>query len=103
MTRRDLAWRGLGAVIASAGCVPGLFGRYYDNPGLGLLGFVLAMIGLVLIVQGKRAPAALRVEFGRHRMLPHAIHARRCQRLDKASSRLVAAEPLDGNGIDTAP
>jgi hypothetical protein len=77
-----MAWRTTGVVLAAAGSLPGLLGRYYDDPGLGLLGFVFAVIGLVLIIQGKRVPAALRIELSRHRMLPEAIRTYRQRRLD---------------------
>jgi hypothetical protein len=80
-----MTWRGAGVALVGAGSLPGLSGQYYDNPGLGLLGFVLAVAGLALIVQGKRVPAALRIERSRHRLLPQAIRAHRRQRPDHLS------------------
>lgn len=80
MTRRDRAWRGLGvglvalAVIARVGYGDGA------RTELGVAAFLLCLAGLVLIVQGKRVPAALRVELGRHRLLAQAIRDRRRNR-----------------------
>jgi hypothetical protein len=44
----------------------------------------VALIGLVLIVQGKRVAAAVRVERSRHRALLAAIRARRARRSGEA-------------------
>lgn len=80
MTRpADRWWRGAGVVLLVAG---GLAGALSDAGAMGgasvlLLGFPLAMLGLVLVVQGRRAPLAIRVECSRHRMLPERLHARR--------------------------
>lgn len=76
LKRRDLAWRGLGlGILALAGAIgPGeMFGV---GGGLGLVAFVAAAIGLVLVIQGRRVPAALRIERSRHRALPEVIHRR---------------------------
>lgn len=77
MTHRDLMWRGAGlALVAVAGIA-----RLADGTGahsaLTLLAFILMLLGVVLLVQGKRVPAALRVERSRHRMLAQAIRQRR--------------------------
>jgi len=77
MTHRDLAWRAAGAALFALACLAGLAGLAGATGKLGLPGFALALIGLALIVQGRRVAAALRIERGRHRMLAQAIHARR--------------------------
>ncbi|OJU22422.1 MAG: hypothetical protein BGN95_09520 [Sphingomonas sp. 66-10] len=76
MTARDFAWRALGALLmigsyAASALVPTAVARATALPG-----FAVAIAGLVLLVQGKRVALALRIERGRHRELPRAIHAR---------------------------
>lgn len=79
MTRRDIAWRLAGIVMIAAACASAGF----DKPAAGwsalipLAGFTLAITGLVIAVQGKRIPAAFRIERSRHRLLPMAIRMRR--------------------------
>ncbi|MGH6616562.1 hypothetical protein [Sphingomonas sp.] len=80
MTRRDLMWRGGGAAIFALACAAGLAKGPDASASMGLLCFALALFGAVLMVQGKRVSAALRIERGRHRRLPQAIHERRCRR-----------------------
>lgn len=46
-----------------------------------LLSFVLAVAGLLLLVQGQRVSKAWHVERGRHRNLVTAIRARRTRRI----------------------
>lgn len=74
MTGRDALWRGAGAATFA-----GAIGTC-ALPGIGvavqLLCFVLAVAGIVLMIQGRRVPAALRIELSAHRSLPQAIHAR---------------------------
>jgi hypothetical protein len=72
---RDLAWRGIGlAALALAGAIARSPG---DGGGAtGLIAFLVAISGLVLLVQGKRVPLALRIERSRHRNLPQAIRRR---------------------------
>lgn len=82
MTRRDLGWRAAGVAMIVTGWSASL-GAGSDAAGievLGLLGFSLAMAGLVLAVQGRRVAAALRVERSRHRDLPMRIHSHRNRR-----------------------
>ena len=77
MTHRDLAWRGAGvALVAVAGLVR-LADGGATHGAVALLAFVLMLLGVVLLVQGKRVPAALRVERSRHRLLAQAIRERR--------------------------
>lgn len=79
MTRRDRAWRAAGAALFAAACAIGVINRL-DGGSAGLPGFGLAVLGLVLLVQGKRVPAAMRVERSPHRTLARAIRQRRARR-----------------------
>lgn len=80
MTRRDLAWRASGIVVFAAAATLGILSRGGDAAVLGLPAFCLAVLGTVLILQGRRVPAALRIERSEHRALARAIHERRRQR-----------------------
>ncbi|MEG3125690.1 hypothetical protein [Sphingomonas sp. GB1N7] len=80
MTRRDFAWRGIGVGAFATAIALGLTIRPGEEAVLGLPAFGLALFGLVLIVQGRRVPAALRVERGRHRALAQTIRDRRRRR-----------------------
>ncbi len=60
MTQRDLAWRGVGAVAFLFAAGIGLADRLDGGSLLALPAFGLALIGLVLIVQGKRVAASVR-------------------------------------------
>lgn len=76
MKARDLAWRGLGlAALALAGALA----RSTADGSAGVIAFLVAILGMVLLVQGKRVPLAVRIERSRHRNLPQAIR-RRSQR-----------------------
>jgi len=83
MTPRDLLWRGLGGVLSVGGpacelLVPG------DSGGarglLTLLFFAATVLGIILLVQGKKVALALRIDGSRHRMLPDLIRSRRRER-----------------------
>lgn len=80
MTHRDIAWRSFGGALFLMGAVIGLNDRVGGGSFPGLAGFLVALFGFVLIVQGKRVPAALRIERSRHKGLPQSIHARRRRR-----------------------
>ncbi len=80
MTRRDLCWRAAGTAMFALASLAGLAGLAGATGKVGLPGFFLALIGLALIVQGRRVAAALRCEQGRHPTLAQAIHARQRQR-----------------------
>lgn len=80
MTQRDLAWRGVGAVAFLFAAGIGLADRLDGGSLLALPAFGLALIGLVLIVQGKRVAASVLVERSRHRALVAAIRAQRARR-----------------------
>lgn len=83
MTRPgDAPWRVAGVILLIAGGLAGAFSDVggAEESGLLLLGFPVAMFGLVLVVQGRRAPLAIRVECSRHRLLPERLQARRAAR-----------------------
>ncbi|WP_419815539.1 hypothetical protein [Glacieibacterium sp.] len=66
MRRHDLAWRSLGAAIVAAASVL-KFSRYGDATAMPA--FCFGLLGILLMIQGRRVVAALRVELGRHRLL----------------------------------
>jgi hypothetical protein len=73
-------WRGVGAAALVTGYAIGAFADPAASLAAGVAtlgGFVMAITGLILMVQGRRVPAAIRIELSRHRLLPQAIHARR--------------------------
>lgn len=77
MRHRDFLWRGIGlGAFVTAGVV-GIADRLAGGSLIALPAFGVALIGLVLIVQGKRVAVALRIERSRHRGLAAMIHARR--------------------------
>ncbi|MDY7524312.1 hypothetical protein [Sphingomonas sp. 10B4] len=80
MTHRDLFWRGLGAALVVVAATVRLADGAGTHTGMMLVAFLLTLIGLVLMIQGKRVPAALRVERSRHRLLAQAIRDRRRKR-----------------------
>lgn len=77
MTRRDKLWRGIGAMSFVLACAIGIVPEWREAEPAGLFGFALGMIGLVLMVQGKRVPAAWKIVRSRHYALPDIIVARR--------------------------
>lgn len=78
----DRVWRAAGLFLLIAGGLAGAISdtQAAEGSGLLLLGFPIAMLGLVLVVQGRRAPLAIRVECSRHRLLPERLQARRTAR-----------------------
>jgi hypothetical protein len=81
MTRRDLCWRAAGVGLLTLGCaLARAVGADGGTAPLGLAGFVLAVLGLVLAVQGRRVVRALRIERSAHRDLPRSLHARHLRR-----------------------
>jgi hypothetical protein len=75
MTARDRAWRAGGIAAFATACGIGVANRLgsgdvADATGgilLGLLGFGLAIAGIVLLLQGKRIPVSLQAERRRQR------------------------------------
>lgn len=80
MKHRDLAWRGLGAGLITAAATLRIADGDSGHVIVSLFGFSLMLAGLVLVIQGKRVSAALRVECGRHRLLAQTIRDRRRSR-----------------------
>lgn len=76
MKHRDLAWRALGLGIVAAAAAIGPARLFGSEDWLSLVAFIAALTGVALIVQGRRVPAALRIERSRHRALPQAIRKR---------------------------
>lgn len=77
MTHRNRVWRGIGVALVALAFAARIGSDDGTHTELGVAAFLLCLAGLVLIVQGKRVPVALRVEFSRHRLLADAIRDRR--------------------------
>lgn len=77
MTRRDLAWRMGGGALLAAAAVVGPLERFGNGSLAAFAACCLAFVGVVLVVQGRRVPATIRIERSRHHALPHAIRERR--------------------------
>ncbi len=87
MMLRDLMWRAGGLALFCPACAIGFSNRLAEGGTSetgstvpGLLSFALAIIGIVLLVHGKRVALAWRVERSPHRHLAAIIHAKRRSR-----------------------
>lgn len=83
MTQRDLFWRAAGAALVGVGYALTRVATGADADLLGIVGLFVAAAGLLLVLTGKKAVLALRVERSRHRELPGAIRALRRARRDE--------------------
>ena len=83
MTQRDLFWRAAGAALVGTGYVLTHVATGADADLVGIVGLLVAAAGLLLLLVGKKAVLALRIERSRHRELPGAIRASRRARSDK--------------------
>lgn len=83
MTQRDLLWRATGAVLVCAGYALTHAATGADADLVGIVGLLVAAAGLLLLLAGKKAVLALRIERSRHRELPGAIRASRRARRDE--------------------
>ncbi|MGH6633551.1 hypothetical protein [Sphingopyxis sp.] len=83
MTQRDLFWRAAGAALVGAGYVLTHVATGAGADLVGIVGLLVAATGLLLLLAGKKAMLALRVERSRHRELPGAIRASRRARRDE--------------------
>lgn len=83
MTQRDLFWRATGAALVGIGYVLTRVATEAGTDLVGIVGLLVAAAGLVLLLAGKKAVLALRVERSRHRDLPGAIRASRRARRDE--------------------
>ncbi|RZT46355.1 hypothetical protein EV283_3295 [Sphingomonas sp. BK036] len=77
MTRRDIVWRGIGVMLAVAayGVAAAMNGS-----ALAMLVFPIALLGLTLMINGKRVVVVLRAERHGHGHTAEAIHAVRLRR-----------------------
>ena len=78
MTRRNLAWRGAGALLMGSSAVAGQLG--IGGPSAGLAYFVAALFGIVLMANGHHVLTVLRAERRGHGLTPQAVHAARVRR-----------------------
>ena len=83
MTQRDLFWRTTGAALVGIGYVLTRVATETAADLVGIVGLLVAAAGLLLVLTGKKAVLALRVERSRHRELPGAIRASRRARRDE--------------------
>ena len=83
MTQRDLFWRIAGAALVGIGYVLTRVATEAAADLVGIVGLLVAAAGLLLLLTGKKAVLALRVERSRHRELPGAIRASRRARQDE--------------------
>ncbi|WP_375398640.1 hypothetical protein [uncultured Sphingomonas sp.] len=75
MTGRDLRWRVGGAVLFVAGCAAPVIG--IAGPLVTLPCFAAALVGIVLMLNGKRVPVLLKAERRGHCDTAAVIHSRR--------------------------
>ena len=78
MTARDLRWRMAGIAMTAGGCAAGLLDR--SGSPLVILYFVLAVLGNVLMLNGKRIATMWRAERTGHQETAAAVHAGRVRR-----------------------
>ena len=84
MTRRNMLWRGAGAMMMAAGCVVARLEIGGQAAGFGY--FLLAVAGLVLVINGHRVLTVLRAERRGHAFTAAAVHAARVRRQASAVS-----------------
>lgn len=83
MTQRNLFWRTTGAALVGIGYVLTRVATDAAADLVGIVGLLVAAAGLLLLLAGKKAVLALRVERSRHRELPGAIRASRRARRER--------------------
>lgn len=83
MIQRDLFWRTAGAALVGIGYVLTRVATEAAADLVGIVGLLVAAAGLLLLLAGKKAALALRVERSRHRELPGAIRASRRARREE--------------------
>jgi hypothetical protein len=81
--QRDLFWRTAGAALVGIGYVLTRVATEAAADLVGIVGLLVAAAGLLLLLAGKKAALALRVERSRHRELPGAIRASRRARREE--------------------
>jgi hypothetical protein len=77
MTKRDMLWRGAGAVMSLGA---GATALATDSAPLVVLLFLMILLGLTLMINGKRVAIALQAERRGHHHTAETIHARRVRR-----------------------
>ncbi len=77
MTRRDILWRAVGVVLTVGACS---VAATTTGSALAILAFPVALLGLTLVINGKRVVVALRAERHGHCHTAEAIHAVRLRR-----------------------
>jgi hypothetical protein len=77
VTRRDIAWRAVGLIMAVAACG---VAAAMNGSALAILVFPLALLGLTLMINGKRVAVVLQAERYGHGHTAEAIHAVRLRR-----------------------
>ena len=77
MTRRDMLWRGIGLVLAVGACG---VAAAMNGSAMAMLVFPIALLGLTLMINGKRVVVVLRAERHGHGHTAEAIHAVRVRR-----------------------
>lgn len=82
MTGRDLVWRAAGACLFVGGCTASAIARD-GSPWVGLH-FLIAVLGIVLVLNGKRVAVAIRAERRGHCNTAAAVHAARLRRLHRS-------------------
>lgn len=77
MNRRDRAWRAAGAALIVGASAAALA---MEGSALVLLALPLTLVGLALVVNGKRVGVAIRAERRGHPHTAEIIHAQRLRR-----------------------
>ena len=77
MTRRDLRWKAGGLAVTATACA--LCGAVDGSP-LMIVFFPLALLGLPLMIHGKRVGQMVRAERRGHRHTIDVVHAARMRR-----------------------
>ncbi|MEG3173703.1 hypothetical protein U1708_15945 [Sphingomonas sp. ZB1N12] len=77
MTRRDILWRGIGGVLAVGACG---VAAALNGSAIAMLVFPIALLGLTLMINGKRVVVVLQAERHGHGHTAEAIHAVRLRR-----------------------
>ncbi len=77
MSRRDRAWRATGAALILGACSAAFA---MEGSALVLLALPVTLLGLTLVVNGKRVGIAVRAERRGHWHTAEVIHAQRLRR-----------------------
>ncbi len=80
MTRRDLQWKASGIALTGGSCAMCLL---LDSSPLTILFFLTALLGLPMMIHGKRVGQLFRAERRGHCHTAEAVHAARVRRRDQ--------------------